>query len=172
MLFPVGVKSPAPGLSGRAPLRRGEEVLERHVEEGAAGLGKHVRTLPQLGVHMETTAAAVHHPGGNGQPAVDQHGRPVTDEHPDGDAREPVPCGEQSGGLVQRRADKPSVDDPGRRLVAVAEPEIGLVAVDALLGRQWEVNAVRVLVPTPPARRVMVWGNPLYRRPPRSKWAL
>ena len=172
MLFPVGVKSPAPGLSGRAPLRRGEEVLERHVEEGAAGLGQHVRTLAQLGIHMETTAAAVHHPGGNGEPAVDQHGRPVADEHPDGDAGEAVPCGEQSAGLVQRRSDEPAVDDPRRRLVALAEREIGLVAVDALIGRQWEVDAVRVLVPTPPARRVMVRGNPLYRSPPRSKWAL
>ena len=172
MIFPVGVNSPAPGLSGSAPFLRGEEVLERHVQEGAAGLGQHVRTLAQLGVHMETTTAAVHHPGGNREPAVDQNGRPVADEHPDGDAGEAVPCGEQSAGLVQRRSDEPAVDDPRRRLVALAEREVGLVALDALIGRQGEVNAVRVLVPTPPARRVMVWGNPLYRSPPRSKWAL
>jgi hypothetical protein len=82
-----------------------------------------------------------------------------------------VPCGEQSAGLVQRRADEPSVDDPGRRLVALAEREVGLVALDALIGRQGEVDAVRV-ISTPPARLVVVGQNPLYRSPPRSKWAL
>jgi hypothetical protein len=172
MLFPVGVKLPAPGLSGRAPLGRGEEVLERNVEEGAAGLGQHVRTLAQLGIHMEATAAAVHHPGGNGEPAVDQNGRPVADEHPDGDAWEPVPCGEQSARLVQGGADEPSVDDPRPGLVPFAERELRLVALDALFGWEGEMDAVRVVSAPPAGWVVMRRYAVFYRSPPRSKWAL
>ena len=172
MLFPVGVKSAAPGLSSGASLRRGEKVLERHVEEGAARLGQHVRALTQLGVDVQASAATVHHPGGNGEPVVDQHRRPVADEHADGHAREAVPGREQPAGLVQTGADEPAVDDPRCRLVPLAERELRLVSVDALLGGYGKVDAVRVVSAPPAGWVVMRRYAVFYRSPPRSKWAL
>jgi hypothetical protein len=83
-----------------------------------------------------------------------------------------VPGGEEAARFVERSSDEAAVDDPGRGLVALAERERRLVALDPFLGRAREVDAVRVFLPAPPARRVVVRGDDLYRRPPRSKWAL
>jgi hypothetical protein len=120
---------------------------------------------------VQAPAAAVHDPSGDVEPAVDQDRRPVADEHADSDAREAVPRGEEPAGFVQGSAHEPSMDDSRCRLVALAEREVGVVAVNALLGGEWEVDAVRV-VSASPARRLVVGRNPLYRSPPRSKWAL
>jgi hypothetical protein len=121
---------------------------------------------------VQASAVAVHHPGGNGEPVVDQHRRPVADEHADGHAREAVPGREQPAGLVQGGADEPAVDDPRCRLVPLAERELRLVSVDALLGREGKVDAVRVVSAPPAGWVVMRRYAVFYRSPPRSKWAL
>jgi hypothetical protein len=82
-----------------------------------------------------------------------------------------VPRGEEAARLVQGGADKASVDDSRRGLVALAEGKRGLVALDSFSRWAGEVDAVRV-VATAPTRRVVVRRNSAQRRPPRSKWAL
>jgi hypothetical protein len=165
------VKSPPPGLSGGPPLRAREEVLERHVEEGPARLGEDFPIQTQVCVDVDSPPAAFRHPGGKRELAVDEHGPAIADEDARGHAREAVPRGEEPARLVQRRADEPAVDDPGRGLVALAERERRLVAVGSFLARQGEVDAVRVVAATP-TRMVVVRRYAVQRRPPRSKWAL
>jgi hypothetical protein len=83
-----------------------------------------------------------------------------------------MPCREETARLVERRADEASVDDPGPGLVALAEREGRFVALDPLFGRKRKVDPVPVFRATSPAGWVVMWGDSLYRRPPRSKWAL
>ena len=165
------MKSPPPSFSGGSSFRAREEVLERHVQEGAASLGEDLSVQSEVAVDVDAAPAALGHPSGDGKLAIDEHGPAVTDEDPGGHGREAVPRGEEAARLVQRGADKASVDDPRRSLVALAEGKPRLVAIDALLRRRREVDAVRV-VATAPTRRVVVWRNSAQRRPPRSKWAL
>jgi hypothetical protein len=146
-------------------------VLERDVEESGAGFSEHVLSVPELAVDPDATAAAVGDPRGDTQGAVDEDGSPVADEDPCGHRREAVPGGEEAARLVERGSDEPAVGDPGGGLVPFREGELGLVALDPLLGRKRKVDTVRI-VPAPPARRVVVRRDPCYRRPPRSKCAL
>ena len=146
-------------------------MLERHVQEACAGLGEHVVTVSKPALDPDAPAAAVRDPGGDAQRAVDENGPPVTDEDPRGHGWEAMPGGEESAGLVEGGADEPAVGDSRGCLVALREGEVGFVALDALLGRPRKVDAVRI-VPAPPARRVVMGRDSLYRRPPRSKCAL
>lgn len=165
------MKSTAPGLAGGASLRARQKVLERHVQEGPARLGEHLAFEAQTAVDMDAPAAALRHPRGDLELAVDEHRPPVAHEDPCRHGRKPVPGGEQAAGLVERCPDEPAVDDSRPGLVALAEAEGRFVAFDPLLGRPREVDAVRVLLPATPTGGVMVRRD-VYLRPPRSKWAL
>jgi hypothetical protein len=83
-----------------------------------------------------------------------------------------VPGREQSASLVQGGADEPSVDDSGCRLMAFAEREPRVVALNALLGGKGKVDAVLVVSAPPAGWVVMRRYAAFYRSPPRSKWAL
>ena len=168
MLFPVGVKSAPPGLTRRPALRAREEVLERHVQERGARLGQHFSFEGEPRVHVDPAPAALRHPGGDLERAVDEDGLPVAHEDPRGDAREAVPGDEQAAGLVECRADEPAVCDARRGLVALAEGEGRLVTLDPFLRRSRKVDAVRVVAASP-ARGVVVRRYSVQRRPPRSK---
>ena len=165
------MKSPPPALPGGTALGAREEVLERHVQEGAARLGEDIPLEAEPAVDMDAPAAAFRHPGRDLQRAVDQDRAPVADEDSRGHAREAVPGRQEPAGLVESSADEPAVHDSGPGLMTRAEGEGRFVAVDPLLRRPREVDAVRVLLPATPACGVMVRRD-LYRRPPRSKWAL
>ena len=165
------MKSPPPGRAGRPSFRAREEVLERHVQESAASLGEDLAVQTEVAVDVDPPPAALGHPRGDAEIAVDEHGPAVADEDPDGHGREAVPRGEEAAGFIQRGADEASVDDSRRGLMALAEGERRLVAVDSLLRGEREVDAVRV-VATAPTRRVVVRRDSAQRRPPRSKWAL
>ena len=135
-------------------------MLERDVEKGAACFGQDLRAVAKLGLHVQAPAAAVGHPGGNGELSVDESRAAVADEDTNGHRREAVPGGEETARLVQRRAHEASVGDSRPGLVALPEGEGRLVALDSLLGGKRKVNALRV-VPAPPARGVMVRRYPL-----------
>jgi hypothetical protein len=166
------VKAAPPGLSGRATLGRGQKVLEWNVEKRPTRLGEHVPDLgvAELGVYMDAPAVASCEPRSDRELAADRHGPPVPDEDSRRDRREAVPGGEQAAGLVQRSGDEPAVDDARTCLVARAEREGGLVALDSLLGRPREVEALRVFAAAPTGR-VVVGRDPAQRSPPRSKCA-
>jgi hypothetical protein len=110
-------------------------VLERNVEEGCASFGKHVSSVAERGVHMNTPAAAIRDPGRDREVAVDENRAPVADEDPRGHGRKAVPSGEEAARLVERGTDEPAVDDAGARLVTLAEGKRRLVAFDPLFGR-------------------------------------
>jgi hypothetical protein len=147
-------------------------VFQRHMQEGRAGLGEHLVPVAKLAVDPDAPAAAVRHPGGYAERAVDENRPRVADEDPRSHRREAMPGGEQAAGLVEGRADASSVGDSRCRLMPVCERELSRVTFDALLGGPGEMDAVRI-VPAPPARRIVMRRNSLrYRSPPRSKWAL
>lgn len=169
---PVRVKASKPRLARSASFGRDEEVLEGDVEQGASGLGEQLATLPvaELGIDVETPASAAGQPRGDGELAVDGHRLAVANEHAGGHRREAVPGREEPAGLVESRCDEAAVDDAGACLVTRAEGESGLVALDPLLDRLGEADALRI-VPAAPAERVVMRGDPRYRSPPRSKCA-
>jgi hypothetical protein len=146
-------------------------VLEGNVQEGAACLGQDFALVTHGAVDVDPPAAALCHPCGDLELAVDENGAPVTDEDPCGHGREAVPGGQQAAGLVQRGADEPPVDDSWPGLVPLAEGEGGFVALDAFFGRAGKVDPLRVVAASP-TRRIVVRRYPVYRRPPRSKCAL
>jgi hypothetical protein len=166
------VKTPAPRLAGGPALGRREEVLERHVQERAARLGKELARVrvAELGVDVKAPPPAAGEPRDEREAVVDGHGPPVADENTGGDGREPVPRREEAARLVERGGDQTAMDDPRSRLVPRTEAERGLVALDALLRRVWKVDSLRV-VAAAPAERVVVRGDARYRSPPRSKCA-
>ena len=141
------------------------------MQEGAASFGEDLSTQSEVAVDVDAAPAALGHPRGDRKLAVDEHGLAVADEDSGSHGREAVPRGEEAARLVQGGANNASVDDPRRSLVTLAEGKRRLVAVDALVGREGEVDAVRVVAATP-TRRVVVRRNAVQRRPPRSKWAL
>ena len=165
------MKPSPPGLAGGAALGAGKEVLERHVQEGAARFGEHLAVEAEPAVDVDSPAAALRHPGGEVELAVDQHRPAVAHEDPGRHRRKAVPGGEEAAGLVQCGTDESTVDDSGPSLVALAERERRLVALDPLRGGSGKMDPVRVFLPATPARGVMVRRD-LYLRPPRSKWAL
>jgi hypothetical protein len=146
-------------------------MLERHVEEGTASFGEGLAVEPQVAVDMDSPPAALSHPCGDPKLTVDQHRTAVADEDARGHRGKAMPRGEKAAGFVERGTDEPAMDDPRGRLVALGEAEPRLVTIDPLLSRPRKVDAVRVLLPATPACRVMVRRD-VYRRPPRSKWAL
>ena len=139
------------------------------MQEGPARLGEDLAFEAEIAIDVDAPTAALGHPRGNLQVAVDEHGPAIAHEDPRGYARETVPRGEEAAGLVQSRADKPAMDDPRPSLVPLAEGERRLVAVDPLLCGQGEVQSVRVVAAAPTRRIVVGWD--VYRRPPRSKCA-
>jgi hypothetical protein len=165
------VKSPPPGFAGGPSFRAREEVLERHVQEGAASLREDLAVQAEVAVDVDAPPAALGHPCGDLEIAVDQHGPAVADEDPSCHGGEAVPCGEETARLVQRGADEASMDDPRTGLMALAKGERCLIAVYPLLDGEREVDAVRV-VATAPTRWVVVRRNSAQRSPPRSKCAL
>jgi hypothetical protein len=147
-------------------------VFERHVEERAARFGQGLRAVAELGVHVQAPAAAVSHPGGNGELPVDESRAAVADEDANGHRREAVPGSEEAASFVERGAHEAAVDDSRPGLVTLSEGESRLVALDSLLRWKRKVDAFRI-VSAPPARGVMVRRDTsLYRSPPRSKCAL
>jgi hypothetical protein len=165
------VKSPPPGFAGGPSFRTREEVLEGYMQEGAASFGEDLSAKSEVAVDVDAAPAALGDPRGDRKLAVDEHGLAVADENSGSHGREAVPRGEEAARLVQGGANNASVDDPRRSLVTLTEGKRRLVAVDALLRRRGELDAVRV-VATAPTRRVVVRRNSAQRRPPRSKWAL
>jgi hypothetical protein len=147
-------------------------MLERHVEEGAARFGQDLLAVAELGVHMQAPAAAVGHPGGNGELPFDESGAAVADEDANGHRREAVPGGEEAARFVEGGAHEAAVDDSRPGLMALPEREGRLVALDSLLGRKRKVDALWV-VSASPARGIMMRRYAaLYLSPPRSKCAL
>jgi hypothetical protein len=147
-----------PGLPGRTALGRLEEVVQRDVEEGTAGLGQDLVSLPQVPVDVEAAASGARDPGADQQLAVDRHRSPVADEDPRRHRREAVPRREQAARLVERGRDKAAVDEPRSALVVLVEAERRLVLGRALARRQWQPEPVRI-VAAAPARRVVVRRN-------------
>ena len=68
------MKSPPPGLPGSPPFGAREEVLERHVQEGPARLGEDLALEAEIAVDVDAPAAALGHPRGNLQVAVQAAG--------------------------------------------------------------------------------------------------
>jgi hypothetical protein len=142
------------------------------VEEGAACFGQEFRAVAELGVHVQAPAAAVSHPGDDGELPVDESRAAVADEDANGHRREAVPGGEEAASLVERGANQAAVDDSRPGLVALPKGEGRLVALDSLLRRKRKMDAFRI-VSAAPARSIVVGRNAaFYRRPPRSKCAL
>ena len=166
------VKTAPPRLSGRSAFRRGEEVLERNVEESTTGLGEHVPAfgVAELGINVDAPAMATGEPGRDDELAADRHGSAVAHEDPRRHRREAVPGGKEPAGFVQGRGDEAAVDDARAGLVVRAEREGSLVALDPLLRGKREADALRV-VSAAPAGRIVMWRDPVQRRPPRSKCA-
>ena len=133
-------------------------MVERHVEEGAAGLRDDLLTVAQVCVDVDPPAPGVRHPGGQRKLVVDEDGAAIADEDSSGHRGKPVPRREETGGLVQRPGNEASVDDPGPGLMVVVERDDGLVALDPELGRLRKMEALRV-VTAAPARRVVVGRN-------------
>jgi hypothetical protein len=82
-----------------------------------------------------------------------------------------MPRRKETARFVERRADKAAVGDARAALMALAEGKGRFVPLDALLSGEGQLDSIRVVAATP-ARRLVVRRNSLYRRPPRSKWAL
>ena len=141
------------------------------MQEGAASLGEDLPVQAKVAVDVDAPPATLGHPRGYRKLTVDEDGPAVTDEDPGRYGREAVPRGEEPACLVERSADKAPVDDSRPGLVAPAERERCLVAVDSFSRRAGEVDAVRI-VATAPTRRIVVRRNSAQRRPPRSKCAL
>jgi hypothetical protein len=160
LLFPFGVKLPAPDLAHRSAFRRGEEVLQRDVEEGGAGLGQDLVAVAERAVDADPAASAIGHPGRHRQCAVDEDGAPIADKDSRGHRRKPVPRREKPARLVEGGADEAAVDDPRRGLVPLGEREGGLVAVDSLLGGRGKVDPFRIIA-TAPARRIVMGRDAL-----------
>ena len=140
------------------------------MQERGARFRDDLVAVAQVAVHVDPPPAALGHPRGDPELPVDEHRTPVADEDARRHGGEAVPGREQAARLVERGADEPAVDDSGARLVALAEREGRLVALDPFLRRERQVEAARILFPATPARGVMV-GRDLYRSPPRSKCA-
>jgi hypothetical protein len=166
------VKASPPRLACGASFGSGQEVLQGNVEESASGLGEHVARLrvAELGVDVEPPASTACQPRGERELAIDRHRLAVADEDPDRHGGELVPRGEQAAGLVERGRDQTAVDDARAGLVAGAEGEARLVALDPFLGRLGQLDPFGV-VAAAPAERVVMRRDPRYRRPPRSKCA-
>ena len=166
------MKAPPPRLAGGAAFGRGEEVLERNMEQGPSGLGEDVARLrvPELGIDVEAPPSAPGQPRRNPELAVDPHRLAVADEDAGCHGREAVPGGEKPAGLVEGGCDEAAVGDARARLVARAEGEGRFVVLDSLLGRLREADPLGV-VAAAPAERVVVRRDLRYRRPPRSKCA-
>ena len=165
------MKLAPPRLAGGAAFRAREEVLERHVQEGTARLGEDLALAAQGAVDVDPPPAALRHPRCDLELAVDKDGTAVADEDPCSDGRKAVPRGEQPAGLVQGGSDETAVDDSRTSLVALAEREGRLVALDAFFDGAGKMDPLRVFA-APPTRRIVVRRYPVYRRPPRSKCAL
>ena len=146
-------------------------MLERHMQEGTARLCEELAFAAQGAVDMDSPPAALRHPRCDLELAVDEDGTAVADEDPRGDGRKAVPRGEKAAGLVQGGSDETAVDDSRTGLVALAESERRLVALDAYFDRAGKMDPLRVFA-APPTRRIVVRRYPIYRRPPRSKCAL
>jgi hypothetical protein len=140
------------------------------MQEGAASLGEDLAVQAEVAVDVDAPPAALGHPRGNLEIAVDEHGPAVANEDPGRHGRKAVPRGEEAAGFVQGGSDEPAVDESRPCLVALAERERCLVALDLLLRREREVDAVRI-VATAPTRWVVVRRDSAQRRPPRSKCA-
>jgi len=65
------VKSPPPGFAGGPSFRAREEVLERHVQEGAASLREDLAVQAEVAVDVDAPPAALGHPRGDLEIAVD-----------------------------------------------------------------------------------------------------
>ncbi len=115
------MKSPPPGLAGGPSLWRGEEVLERDVQEGASRLGQDLGLVDELRVDVDPAPSRAGHPRRERELAVDRNGPSVAHEDARGDRGEAVPRGEQAARFVERGPDEPAVDDPRPRLVAAVK---------------------------------------------------
>ena len=109
-----------PRLGGRAALGRGEEVLERDVQEGAVGLGEQLVAVAQLAGDLDPPAAVRGHARRDPERPVDRDRAAVADRDPGGHGREPVPGREQPARLVERGADDAAVRDSRAALVVRA----------------------------------------------------
>jgi len=108
-------------------------MLQRYMEKRGPGFREHLAPLAEITVDVDAPPAALGHPRGDGELAVDEHRPAVADEDPRGHDREAVPGAEEAARLVQGCTDEAAVHDSGRGLMALAEREGRLVAVDALL---------------------------------------
>src|SRR5207253_10503377 len=120
------------GLARGPSLRRGEEVLERDVEEPGARLGERLVAVEELAADADPPAAARLDARADEELRVDRHRVAVADEDPRRHGREAVPGGEQPAGLVEDGRDEPPVDDPGAALMALVAVDVRLVELLAL----------------------------------------
>jgi len=160
-----------PGLAGRPTLRRREEVLEWHVQEGCAGLGQRLALVLQPAAHADPPPAGPLDLRPHEERPVDRHGPAVADEDPRGDGGEAVPRRKQAARLVEERRDETTVSDPGPTLVALVEDEACLVALVPLARRRREPQADRIVAAAEAGRVVMGRDASAQRRPPRALWA-
>src|SRR6185312_17247907 len=148
-------------------------MLQRNVHKRAASLGEDVVAVDDLTRDVDAPPMFVVDSRPDQEFGVDWHRTPEVHEQPPGDGGEAIPARQQAAGLVQRRGDEASVDEARRRLVTIAELEIGLVLGQALLLGSHQMDPVGV-VPAAPARGVVVRRHPgrlAQRSPPRSWWA-
>ena len=151
-------QAPAPGFAGGASFRGGEEMLERDVEEGGAGLGEHSASVVEVAVDVQAPPADARQPGGDRQLGVDRNRPAIAHEDARGDRGKAVPGGEEPARLVEGGSDESAVNEPGTALVPLVERERRLVPLETLgLGRR-QADPVGVGAAAP-ARGVVVWRN-------------
>src|SRR5207244_5068561 len=126
------LEPPAPRLAGGASLRRGEEVLERDVDERGARLGKRRVAVEELAPDADAAPAARLDPRADEQLRVDRNRMAIADEDPRRHGREAIPGGEESAGLVEEGGDEPTVDDPRPALGSLPQVDLGLAQLPAL----------------------------------------
>jgi hypothetical protein len=112
-----------PFLSGRLPLRRPKEVLERHVRPRALGVREELVAVEELAMDIKASIAVLDELGADRELTVDVNRAPVANRESRRDRREPVPGGKQAARLVQRRSHEAAVDESRSGLVLLAKRE-------------------------------------------------
>jgi hypothetical protein len=151
----LALKALRPRLARSTTLRRGEEVLERNVEEGAVRLGQQLVAVTELGRDLDPAASFGRHTRGHVERPVDRRRLAIADRDPRRHGREAVPGREQAARLVEGRPDDAAVRDPGTALVMDAERDLGRVGVGALRDRKRQPQP-QLVVAAAEARRIVM----------------
>jgi hypothetical protein len=110
-------------------------VLERHMDERALSVGEELVNVPELAADLEPPTALVLELRRNRKGAIDVNGLEEPDREARCDRRKAVPRREQAARLVERRTDKPTVNEPRRGLMLLTERKGCVVRAQTL--RLW-----------------------------------